>query len=95
VSDTSIHFLTLVLGGIVLLSSAMFDRDHSPPAGARAAIELITDSRGRGTPKSSRSQKMDTISTRGVFHATAGEALRRSSTAGNPHFCGSQDAAAT
>jgi hypothetical protein len=54
-SNTTIRFLTLVLGGI-LLSSAVSDRDHRVPTGARAAIELITDSRGRVTPKFSRSQ---------------------------------------
>ena len=48
-SDTTIRLLTPVLGGI-LLSSAGSERDHRPPADARAAIELLTDSRGRGTP---------------------------------------------
>ena len=102
-SDTSTRFLTVVLGCVVLLSSAVSDRDDRPPAGARAAIELITDSRGRGVPKSSRSQmKMDAISKHGVdcsgkFRATAGEALRIAivRTAGNPHLCGDQDAAET
>jgi hypothetical protein len=99
-SDTSTRFLTLVLGGIVLLSSATSDWDHRPPVGARAAIELIarrlTDSRSRGSLKSSRSQrKMDAVSKCGVdgsgkFHTTAGEALRLSTvrTAGNPHLQG-------
>ncbi len=69
-SDTSTRFLTLVLGGI-LLSSAVSDRDHRPPAGARAAIELITNSRRRGTPKSSPPQmKMDLITTRSVKEHT-------------------------
>ena len=46
--------------------------------------------------------KMDAISKRGVdgsgkFHTTVGEALKRSivRTAGNPHLCGDQNAAAT
>jgi hypothetical protein len=102
-SDTSTRFLTLVLGCVVLLSSAVSDRDHRPPAGARTAIELITDSRSRGAPKSSRSQmKMDAIPKHGVdcsgkFHTTTGEAQRVSiaRTASNPHLCGDQDAAET
>jgi hypothetical protein len=103
-SDTSIRFLTFVLGGTVLLPSAMFDRDHRPSAGARTAIKLIserpTDSRGQRSPKSSQSQgKMDAVSKRGVdgsgkFHTTAGEALKLSivRTAGNPHLYGDQNA---
>jgi hypothetical protein len=103
-SDTSIRFLTFVLGGTVLLPSAMFDRDHRPSAGARTAIKLIserpTDSRGQRSPKSSQSQgKMDAVSKRGVdgsgkFHTTTGEALKLSivRTAGNPHLYGDQNA---
>jgi hypothetical protein len=98
-SETSTRFLTVVLGCVVLLSSAVSDRDDRPPAGARAAIELITDSRGRGVPKSSRSQmKLDAISKHRVdCRAIAGEALRIAivRTAGNPHLCGDQDAAET
>ena len=101
-SDTSTRFLTLALGGTLLLS-AVSDRDHRPPAGSRGAIELITESRGRGTPKSSRSQmKMDAIPKRSVdrsgkLYRTTGEALRISivPAAGNPYLCGDQDAVAS
>src|SRR4051794_8963049 len=47
--NASIRCLTLLLGSIVLLSSAIADRDHRPLPGARAAIELavgrLTDPR--------------------------------------------------
>jgi hypothetical protein len=42
-SDTSMRFLTFVLGSIVLLPSAMFDRNHRPPAGVRTTIEWISE----------------------------------------------------
>ncbi|WP_262269473.1 transglutaminase-like cysteine peptidase [Microvirga yunnanensis] len=49
--NASIPCLTLLLGSIVLLSSAIADRGYRPPAGSRAAIELaagrLTDSRSK------------------------------------------------
>jgi predicted transglutaminase-like cysteine proteinase len=49
--NASIRCLTLLLSSIVLLSSAIADRDHRPLAGARAAIELaagrLTDPRSK------------------------------------------------
>jgi hypothetical protein len=65
VSHTSVRFLTFVLGSFVLLSSAIADRDHGPPAGARAAIELITDrlmtSRSKTAKNQPVSEKQDVL----------------------------------
>jgi hypothetical protein len=65
VSNTSVRFLTFVLGSFVLLSSAIADRDHRPPAGARAAIELIADrlttSRSKTAKNQPVSEKQDVL----------------------------------
>jgi hypothetical protein len=55
-SNTNIRMLTLVLGGIVLLSSAIPDRDHRPPAGARTAFQLIADRLTDSRSKTAKSQ---------------------------------------